>query len=68
MNEPILLPERRRLCGPLTAKIIARSCAAYGALFLLGLIIFQLENSPGWKAFGMGLMMPGGGFLSYAVS
>jgi len=67
MNDaPLLLPERRTLCGPVTARRIARTCALYGIAFLVGFAVAQLAASPQWRTFGLGLMAPGGGFLAHA--
>src|SRR5437773_8830072 len=62
---PAHLPQRRNLCGPVTAARLARFYATYGALLLTGLMA-QLVESTQWKAFGLGLMIPGGGFLLHA--
>jgi hypothetical protein len=61
-----LLPERRSLCGPLTRRRIARLFLVYLAFFLLGLAVAQAARDPQWQAFGLGLMIPGGGFLAHA--
>lgn len=61
-----LLPERRHLCGPVTRRRIARSGIAYGALLALGLAIAGLVDNAQWRAFGLGMMAPGAGFLPYA--
>src|SRR5262245_1621182 len=67
MNDaPALLPERRTLCGPITARRIARTCALYGLAFLVGFAVTQLAASQQWRTFGLGLMVPGGGFLAHA--
>jgi Linalool dehydratase/isomerase len=63
---PCLLPERRFLCGPVTCRRIARLCLVYLGIFLLGLAIAHWAGSAGGKAFGLGLMVPGGGFLAHA--
>lgn len=63
---PCLLPQRRSLCGPVTWRRIARLCLICLGVFLLGLAIAQWADSARWKAFGLGLMVPGGGFLAHA--
>ena len=63
---PALLPERRFLCGPVTSRRLARSCLVYLGLFSLGLALSQLSGHWGWSIFGLGLMIPGGGFLAHA--
>ncbi len=35
----------------------------FGVVWLLGLGLVVLDAAPGWKAFGLGLLLPGGGFL-----
>src|SRR5262245_8584743 len=61
-----LLPDRRFPCGPVTARRIARLCLIYVALCAIGLTITHVAASPDWKVFGLGLMLPGGGFLAHA--
>ncbi len=60
------LPERQRLCGPVTAQKIKRLGLVYSAIFLLGLGLSQGAQALSWQVFGLGLMLPGGGFLAYA--
>ncbi len=40
--------------------------AGYGLIACLGLVLAQASSLPGVRAFGLGLMAPGGGFLAYA--
>jgi len=61
-----LLPERRSLCGPVTTRRIARLAVIYLGLFALGVAISQWAPTANWQAFGLGLIVPGGGFLAYA--
>ncbi len=63
---PCLLPQRRSLYGPVTWRRIARLCLICLGVFLLGLAIAQWADSARWRAFGLGLMVPGGGFLAHA--
>jgi hypothetical protein len=63
---PCLLPERRNLCGPVTARRIARLCFIYFVCLAVGLAIVQTAGDPRWQAFGLGLLFPGGGFLAHA--
>jgi len=63
---PCLFPQRRHLCGPVTSRRILRSFLVYLALFASGLIIAELAEASSWRAFGLGLMLPGGGFLADA--
>src|SRR6266571_240684 len=60
-----LLPERRALHGPVTTRRIARLWLAYLGLLSLGLAVSHLADHPTWKVLGLGLMVPGGGFLAH---
>jgi hypothetical protein len=66
MIVPSLLPDRRTLFGPVTSRRMLRTGAVYALVFSLGLAIAQLADGAQWKAFGLGLMWPGGGFLAHA--
>lgn len=50
--------------GPLTLTRQRRALFFYAALCLLGLSPVWLELSPAWQAAGLGLWMPGGGFIA----
>lgn len=41
-----------------------RSAACYGVVCLLGLLPWMLTNSAAWQTFGLGLLLPGGGFAA----
>ncbi len=58
-----LIPERPGLHGPLVAARLRRTAVGFGVVWLLGLGLVVLDAAPGWKAFGLGLLLPGGGFL-----
>jgi hypothetical protein len=60
-----LLPDRQNLCGPITRRRIVRLGLVYLGLFSLGLVLIS-SGSAHWQAFGMGLILPGGGFLAHA--
>ena len=47
--------------GPVTRRHQRRSYLAYGLLVLTGLLPSVLGASAGWQAFGLGLLVPGGG-------
>jgi hypothetical protein len=49
-----------------TLRRIARLCLIYLALCLSGLAASELAASPSQQVFGLGFMLPGGGFLAYA--
>lgn len=57
------IPESKGMHGPLTARRLWRFYAILAAVFLVGLTPILLGASPAWKAFGLGLMFPGAGFL-----
>jgi len=63
---PALLPERRALCGPITLRRLARLGLIYAAIFAAGLLLAHGVSDPHWQAFGLGLMVPGGGFFAHA--
>ncbi|SCW81002.1 hypothetical protein SAMN02927924_03071 [Sphingobium faniae] len=50
--------------GPVTLSRQRRTFAFYGGIILLGLLPLLLDASPAWQAFGMGLWLPGAGFLA----
>ena len=50
--------------GPVTASRMRRNWTVYGCVVLLGLSTVALDMSPGWQAAGLGLLLPGAGFLS----
>ncbi len=52
--------------GPETRRRLARLALIYAGLYGVGLFLAQFAATPGWQAFGLGLMLPGGGFLAYA--
>lgn len=57
------IPARDRRHGPLTAYRLRRFYAGLTVLFLIGLAPVLLGMSAQWKAFGLGLILPGAGFL-----
>lgn len=58
-----MIPARLKPNGPLTAYRIRRFQLGLAALFLAGLAPVLLGMSAQWQAFGLGLILPGGGFL-----
>ena len=62
-----LIPERLDTEGPVTSARLQRTRRAYLALAGLGLVLAWLAASPGVQAFGLGLVVPGGGFLLFAA-
>lgn len=53
--------------GPATRFRLARLALIYSSLYLSGLLLIHSATTPGWRAFGLGLMLPGGGFLAYTT-
>src|SRR5262245_8972803 len=60
-----LLPDRLNLCGPITQRRMTRLSLIYLGIFSLGLILISSGVS-NWQVFGLGVILPGGGFLAYA--
>ncbi len=50
--------------GPVTAARQRRTWLVYGAAVLAGLAPTLLDAAPQWQAAGLGLVLPGGGFLA----
>jgi hypothetical protein len=57
------IPARTRPHGPLTARRLRRFYAFLAIEFLLGITPLVLGWSAAWKAFGLGMIFPGAGFL-----
>ena len=62
-----LIPPRHSAHGPVTTARRRRTAALYAALFLVGTALAVFGGSPNMTALGLGLLVPGGGFLSYAA-
>ncbi len=58
-----LIPERADPRGPLVAALLRRTAICFGLVWAVALLPVALDAAPGWKAFGLGLLLPGGGFL-----
>lgn len=58
-----LIPARLRNHGPLTAYRLRRFYAGLALVFLAGIAPVVLGLGAQWKAFGLGLLFPGAGFL-----
>jgi hypothetical protein len=50
--------------GPITAARQRRTTIVYATVFLLGLLPLVIGASPAWQAIGLGLWLPGGGFVA----
>jgi hypothetical protein len=61
------IPPRSAAHGPLTRYRLNRFYLFLALIFLAGIAPLVLDASPAWKAFGLGIIFPGAGFL-YAVS
>ena len=57
------IPKLKSRHGPLTARRLRGFYALLAAVFVVGLLPSLLGMSAQWKAFGLGLVFPGGGFL-----
>ena len=57
------IPERTRPHGPVTRARLRRTWIGLGVVWALGLVPVALDASDGLKAAGLGLLVPGGGFL-----
>ncbi len=62
---PLGLPTRRRFNGPVTTRRLRRTAMYYVALALVGFLPTVLGMSAHWRALGLGLVLPGGGFLGF---
>jgi hypothetical protein len=58
-----LIPKAAAAHGPKTARRLLRFYALLGIVYLLGISPILLNAAPRWKAFGLGLLFPGAGFL-----
>jgi hypothetical protein len=59
------LPQRSRFNGPVASRRLRRTLAGYLALATIGLLPTVLGLSAPWQALGLGLLLPGGGFLAF---
>ena len=58
-----LSPERERLLGPVVARLLRRAGIGAAVVWAAALVPLLTDASPRWKAIGLGLLLPGGGFL-----
>lgn len=61
---PERLPETRGKTGPATARIQRRTWTIWLAMVAIGALPWGLGMAPGWQAAGLGLWLPGAGFLA----
>lgn len=59
------LPGRSRFNGPVASHRLRRSLAGYSIIAAIGLMPTIAGLSVSWRAFGLGLVVPGGGFLVF---
>ncbi|MFA7594878.1 MAG: hypothetical protein WCY92_00875 [Novosphingobium sp.] len=57
------IPRIERMHGPITQRILRRFYILQALVFVVGLLPIALGMSAQWKAFGLGLILPGGGFF-----
>jgi Linalool dehydratase/isomerase len=63
----LLLPTHAMFGGPVTRARILQTGVLYGGIFALGLALAYVPSDPSLRAFGLGLIVPGGGFVGWAV-
>ena len=61
-----LLPDPSGAFGPVTAHRLLRLLAGYLAVVASGAGLLHAPLPDGWQIFGLGLMLPGAGFLAHA--
>jgi len=57
------IPKAKAAHGPKTARRLLRFYALLALVFMAGITPILLNAAPRWKAFGLGLLFPGAGFL-----
>lgn len=57
------VPDIQTMHGPITRRILTRFYIMQAAWFLIGMTPVLLGMSAQWKAFGLSLVLPGGGFF-----
>lgn len=65
MIQPALLPPLTRVFGPVAEQRVLRLFALYLAMAVAGAALALLSHDGRWQAFGLGLVLPGGGFLAH---
>lgn len=64
----LLLPARYTLWGPITGLRISRSLAVYLLIAAIGFYLTLASSNTQLSIFGLGLILPGSGFLAHANS
>lgn len=57
------IPDIKRMHGPITSRRLLKFYALLAVIFLAGVTPSLFGWSPPWRAFGLGLLFPGAGFL-----
>ena len=65
-DELALLPPCTRPWGSATTRKLVRLLGLYLALGALGSALVFMARQDAWQIFGLGLLLPGGGFLAHA--
>lgn len=60
---PLLLPTAPRRMGPVTRFLVLRLVAAVAVVKAAGVVLFAVADRHAWRAAGLSLVLPGGGFL-----
>jgi hypothetical protein len=63
-QRPLLIPVPEGSFGPTTRNRLTRSIGTYLAVWLVALVVVGAATSDGWRAFALGLVWPGGGFVA----
>lgn len=58
-----LIPPRERVTGPIITSRLRRTMLGFAVVWILAALPLLVGAGPGWKAVGLGLFAPGGGFL-----
>jgi hypothetical protein len=61
--DDLLLPTHPPRYGPVTRRLLVRTAALMGVLFVAGVALATAFESPYARAAGLSLILPGGGFL-----
>ncbi|WP_066557565.1 hypothetical protein [Croceicoccus bisphenolivorans] len=57
------VPDISAMHGPITRSILSRFYLMQAAWFIVGMLPVVLGMNAQWKAFGLGIVLPGGGFF-----
>ncbi|WP_155914761.1 hypothetical protein [Asticcacaulis sp. AC460] len=62
---PARLPDHTRIFGPVSQRHVLRLTLLYATILGLGFALAELTDSAHLQTFGLGLVLPGGGFLAH---